>query len=256
MPGTRTEKSDVVRSPGSRGAAFLHWSISILTIGAAGGGLLLTLLANATGKNEPPPIVRIACVGDSLTASGYPDVLQRMLGDRAEVANLAVDGARASDPSSDNRSIKVQRLTFTSSRTSHRRFSVSVDHALQTFKPDVIVVLLGSNNAREDYDISNFESDYLATLAWLRRAAPGASVVVALPPTVDQMNGCKIRRSILLESVRPTIERIARQEHLRAIDFDVLTAVTDTADGVHPSESGRAKFASLVYDYVRTTRQW
>src|SRR4051812_48166486 len=55
---------------------------------------LALLLAAAPGRAEDTKdVTRVACVGDSITASsGYPEALQKLLGPKYRVRNFGVSG--------------------------------------------------------------------------------------------------------------------------------------------------------------------
>lgn len=77
--------------------------------------------------------IRVACVGDSITqGSGYPAKLQVLLGTNYSVGNFGVSGS-----------------TVTLNSTKPYMNQTAFEKA-QQFQPKVVVIMLGTNDARTD----------------------------------------------------------------------------------------------------------
>jgi sialate O-acetylesterase len=81
--------------------------------------------------------MRVACLGDSLTeASGYPSDLQTMLGANYSVGNF---GATSSTVQLDTYKPYIYKAGF---------------FRAKDYRPNIAVIMLGTNDARVDYALS------------------------------------------------------------------------------------------------------
>lgn len=177
--------------------------------------------------------LRIACVGDSNTygyrgwlsqsANSYPSVLQRLLGDRAQVINLGSSGTTLQQ----NGNSPYWRT---------RNFA-----RLISSEWDCVVIMLGTNDAKdtsvgtvanwphESCDSAtsavscSFWADFLAFVARVRSAAPGAQIFVATPPPVLGQGGYGINATVVNTILPRLISAIASDAALSVIDvFNAL----------------------------------
>jgi lysophospholipase L1-like esterase len=100
-----------------------------------------------TQKNQKqPPQTRVACVGDSITeAPEYPKELQKLLGAKYAVSNFGVCGTTVSI---DSYTAFIEQSAF---------------EAAKAFKPNIVVVMLGTNDALSGIQEGDgkFVDDYL-----------------------------------------------------------------------------------------------
>ena len=200
--------------------------------------LLSTVLATAR------KVVRVACVGNSITygtgianreRDAYPSQLQRLLGKDFVVGNFGKPGA-------------------TLLRHGHRPYFLQTEFrdALQ-FKADIAVIHLGIN----DTDPRNwpnfrdeFVSDYVALMDSLRAVNPKVRIILArLTPIRYDHPRFDSGTELWRREISQTIERIAQAQGVELIDFyQPLIAHPDwLSDGIHPDPRGAKALAETVY---------
>lgn len=201
--------------------------------------LLLTTLSAAARK-----VVRVACVGNSITygtgidnreRDAYPSQLQRMLGKDYEVGNFGKPGA-------------------TLLRKGHRPYfeQPEFQEALK-FKGDIAVIHLGIN----DTDPRNwpnyrdeFVGDYVALMDSLRKANPKVRIIISrLTPIRYDHPRFDSGTELWRREISQTIDRIAQAQGVELIDFyQALIAHPDwLGDGIHPDPRGAKALAETVY---------
>ena len=170
------------------------------------GRLLLMLCAfipalSIVRATEP---IRLACVGDSITAGyglanpgkdSYPAQLARLLGDGWEVRNFGVSGA-------------------TMMHSGDMPYEKQAAHAdALSWKPDVVVIALGTNDTK-DWNIGShpgdFEPSYRALIQRFRKANPAVKFFLCLPPPAFP-EAMGIRDSVLDKEILPKIRQIAKE---------------------------------------------
>jgi arylsulfatase A-like enzyme/lysophospholipase L1-like esterase len=201
-----------------------------------------------------PPVVRVACLGDSITfgagviareQNSYPAQLAALLGDRYDVRNFGVGSA-----------------TLLADGDKPYGKSPQFQAAIQ-FDPDIVLLLLGANDTcgapRNNWDRSaSFVSDARRLLQSLHR--PGRRVLVALPaPMLPDTPGLKPARKADLEARRPRLEQIrtwwreaAQAEAAEVVDLAGTLAPEPelVSDGVHPTSAGYGRIAARFHDAI------
>ncbi len=197
--------------------------------------VLLTALAGARSAAA----AKIACVGDSITfgyglgdpsTQSYPAVLATALGSGHTLQNFGVSGAtllkNGDRPYWDEAS-------FTASGS---------------FAPDVVVVMLGTNDAKPQNwsREAEFAPNYLELIEHYRSL--GALVYVATPPPVFGAGAFDISPTVVADEVVPLVRTIA--EDANAPLVEVFTALSGQSqnfpDAVHPNAAGAALIADAV----------
>ncbi len=202
-------------------------------------GVAAGLLGVVLGAAHPAAAAKIACVGDSITfgyslsdpnTQSYPAVLGMRLGAGDTVQNFGVSGAtllKSGDKPYWN------EANFTASTS---------------FAPDVVIVMLGTNDAKPQNwsNKAEFSPDYLDLIAHYRSL--GALVYVATPPPVYPPGAYDIPPDVVANEVVPLVTTIAGQANAPLVD--VFTALSgksqDFPDTVHPNAAGAALIASAV----------
>jgi acyl-CoA thioesterase-1 len=186
--------------------------------------------------NSMPKIVRIACIGDSITeGSGYTTDLQILLGFGYAVRNFGVSGSTASI---DSRIPYMNQTKFQS--------------ALK-FEPNIVVIMLGTNDANSEitYNIDGFEKDYAQLVNAFEQLESSPKIIVVKSPPIFATNTAW-NNTELTGTVIPSIEHFADQENLKTID--VYTACEGHSDyfcdGIHPNSEGATVIASTIYDGI------
>jgi lysophospholipase L1-like esterase len=182
--------------------------------------------------------IRVACVGDSITAGShagpegaYPTQLQKLLGDHWLVGNFGVSG-----------------------RTALRQgdFPYWNDQALtnaESFRPDVVIILLGTNDTKPQNWLhgDEFGKDY-TDLVNIFLGLPSKPVVFVCRPTpVAEPGNYGINEAVVQEEI-PIIDRIAADLNLGVIDMHAALEGKPQllADRVHPNADGAKVLAETA----------
>ena len=214
--------------------------------------LLLThWLAPAAGPVEPikPAAydhpVRVACVGDSITAGfgvpggqAYPDQLQALLETTWEVRNFGVSG-RTLLRKGDSPYWKEKAFT-----------------EAQAYRPDVVVILLGANDTKPQNwaHHDEFAVDYADLVKTFRDLEGKPRVYVCRPCPVPPPGNFGINEEGVQEEIK-IIDRIAADQQLGLIDMHAALADKPDLlpDHVHPNAAGAGVMAATVYQALTGT---
>jgi acyl-CoA thioesterase I len=213
--------------------------------------LAFSVIAIAQTAPTSRPVIKVACVGDSITfgvgvkdrkADAYPAQLQRLLGDTYEVNNYGVSGTTAL--SNSNRPY-----------INTRPYKLVQEH-----KPDIVVMMLGTNDSKHPTtqfadapnnwaNKADFVRDYRAILAAFRAANPDVKLFVATPVPAYSPGMGSINAETIHDEIVPMVRDIAAAEHATVIDLHA--ALSDQPekfpDRVHPNEAGAKAIAEAVY---------
>jgi lysophospholipase L1-like esterase len=174
---------------------------------------------------------RVALVGDSITElSGYPDYLAELLDPRFEVRNFGVSGSN----------VLVDAY--------YPYLSTPALRDALAFQPDIIVVMLGTNDASYELEqyMGNFEQDYIRLIQKFQALPTKPRIWLAKPPHIyGEMHG--LSNQIVEQHIIPSIERIAKDAGLPLIDvYSALNSARFFLDGVHPNDGGAKVIAEVV----------
>jgi acyl-CoA thioesterase I len=172
--------------------------------------------------------IRVACVGDSITFGGYPIELQEMLGFSYEVKNFGVCGATVSQNST---------VPF----MDQREFKKALE-----FDPDIVVVMLGTNDANPEITHSDhtFLSDYTQLINSFQSLQGEEQIwIVKSPPIFSDKSA--YNNTYLSQMVLPQIDTLADRLNLPTIDVNSACVNYSEyfGDGVHPNSDGTALIA-------------
>jgi len=191
---------------------------------------------------NPPAVVRIACVGDSITygyglvrrdTDSYPAVLARTLGPRYTIGNFGVSGATL---------LKKSRLPY---------WDQPAFRAASAFQAQIVVIKLGTNDAASlnwQAHGSEFAADAAALLAHFKNLPTKPALWVCLPVPVFGPG------RVMIDGPRPEVRRIladaAKIAGAHVIDtFTPFIGHAEMfADGLHPDAAGHALLAKTVAD--------
>ncbi|MGW8289403.1 MAG: DUF459 domain-containing protein [Candidatus Bathyarchaeia archaeon] len=177
-------------------------------------------------------LIRVACVGDSLTeGSGYPEILQTLLGADFKVGNFGVTGSSV---------LSTSELQY---------MNQSKFLEAKAFKPSIVVIMLGTNDAKENATESTktFQADYRQLVNACATLESDPTVWLVKPPPIFEndldLNNTRLERHIL-----PCIEDVANELNLPTIDLNMaLTCYPEYfMDGVHPSNDGAMAIANEI----------
>ena len=192
-------------------------------------------------KAPKPDAVRVACVGDSITdgygidlrtANGYPAQMQTMLGDGYWVRNFGLS-ARTLMNSGDRPYMKED-----------------VWQEAQDFQPEVVVIKLGTNDAKTANwaHKAEFTKDFQQMIDALK-ALPSHPKIFLCTPIPAAKEIWTITDRVIVEEMIPLINRVAKKNKLTVIDLHTaLTGHEDLyqGDGIHPTQQGARVIAEVV----------
>ncbi len=213
--------------------------VKLLAIGIAFiivlSGSLMLFLANLDMVYGEGPI-RVACVGDSITqGSGYPDYLQAMLGDNYTVNNFGVGGSAVLWKSS---------MPYVSQLAYWKAIA---------YKPDIVVIMLGTNDANEKNapHIDEFTDNYMKLVNQFQALRSEPQVYLVEPPPILN-NTLNLSDTNLVQEVIPRIEQVANELNLTTINIHAaLSGYTDYfGDGVHPNDEGGQLIADTIKNVI------
>ena len=186
--------------------------------------------------------VRVACVGDSITAGSgtrlppldsYPAQLQRMLDpEKWEVRNFGVSGA-----------------TLMSSGDKPYREQKVFNDALK-FEPDVVIIMLGTNDTKPQNwaHREEFSRDYRALIAAFRDGARTPRIFLCRPVVVAGEGRYGINEAGI-DAEMPLIDALAEELGVAVIDQHATLAGHEDLipDTVHPNTAGANRLARTVH---------
>ena len=191
--------------------------------------------------------IRVACVGDSITYGfgipgrgkySYPAVLQQLLGDGYCVNNFGYSGRTASD--SGDRPYRAENL-----------YQQALD-----FQPDIVIVMLGSNDSKPyNWDPEAVSAGLNALLDDFAALESAPQIYLIAPPPVFPVKGevlYDIDGDVIDNGVVPLTLGIATLRNLPLIDMHTVFEGREDlfSDGCHPNREGAKLFAETVYASV------
>lgn len=197
----------------------------------------------------------VACLGDSITAGGWPEAAARLLAEDGDVVmlNLGIAGNRLRlDPSPEIASFGLSGLT---------RFDKDVLGAAGVTD---VVIALGTNDlglpgsVTPESELPTAEEIiYTYSLLIDRATAAGLRVIVA---TITPFMGSD-SHDAARERIRETVNAWIRTSAPAMVDFDAavrsdtapdhLAIGYDSGDHLHPNEQGEERLAEAIADLIR-----
>jgi lysophospholipase L1-like esterase len=191
--------------------------------------------------------IRLACVGDSITAGSgtkdrttqsYPAQLAALLGPKWDVHNFGVSGA-----------------TLLNHANKPYTQQAEYQQAL-AFDADVVVIKLGTNDSKTANwatHKSEFEADYAALIARFAAGKSHPRIYLCRPIPSFPPGNYTIQPAVIAEEIVPLVDRVAVQSKLPVIDlFHVLEPHPEMVpDHVHPNADGARLIARAVYRAIK-----
>jgi lysophospholipase L1-like esterase len=193
-------------------------------------------LLNIHVTNVQAKPILIACVGDSITeVTSYTNYLEHMLGTNYSIGNFGASGS-------------------TISLSTYKPYMLQPEFQdAKIFEPDVVVIMLGTNDAHLDMELSHdaFESDYALLIDSFQNLDSTPEVLIVKSPPVYN-NNLGISPTLFSQNVIPSIIDVANSQSLEVVDvFDMFGNHSDyMIDGVHPNDAGAMLIASAVFDVI------
>ena len=191
--------------------------------------------------------IRVACVGDGITfGSGikgrankaYPKQLQGLLGDGYEVRNFGRSGATL---------LKKGDLPY---------WKTSQFRGATEFKPDVVVIKLGTNDSKpQNWNHGKeFEGDLRALVDHFEKLPSKPTVHLCLPVPVYATKW-GINEPVSGGKIGPIIKRVAKDRGLNLIDLHTALSDNEAAfpDKIHPNAAGATIMAKTVFAALKNT---
>jgi lysophospholipase L1-like esterase len=208
-----------------------------------GFAMLLALgAALAIGMHSACAQIKVACVGDSITAGyglsnpgadSYPAQLQAILGSGYSVGNYGNSGTTV---------LKRSDNTFWNSWAYRQSMQ---------FKPNIVVIMFGANDSKPwNWNAAKFNADYKALIAKYQALSTQPEVFICLttPVFVPNPFGNAFDPAFMQNTVIPAIRDVATQTGVTLIDNNTpfLNQPSLFSDGVHPTAQGAAIIADNV----------
>jgi acyl-CoA thioesterase I len=209
---------------------------------------IISIIAITASANAAD-IVRVACVGDSITAgmgvqdkaNTWPARLGRWLGAGYDVRNF---GVSATTMLKDADFPYIKQWAY--------------PQAL-AFQADIVIIDLGANDSKHpDNDnpkavnnwqySTNYVADYEAMIAAFRKANPAAKFYVCFP-TPDFPGRWGINDRTIREEMIPMVRTVAKDTDAKIIDLYAALSGKGALfpDTVHPNDDGAKLIAAAVY---------
>jgi acetyl esterase/lipase len=194
-------------------------------------------------QTPKPDAVRVACVGNSITdghgidmatAYGYPAELQKILGNDYWVKNFGVSG----------------RTMLNSGDQPYMKEKAWAD--AQAFKPDVVVIKLGTNDSKPQN--WQHKDEFRRDLEQMIEALRPARILLCTPIPAFKSTW-DISDSVIVNGIIPIQKKVAKKYGLQVIDLHTLFAGDSDkmlADGIHPDQKGARRLAEIVADAIKT----
>lgn len=182
--------------------------------------------------------VKVACIGDSITqgagaAAGksYPSQLQELLGDKWKVGNFGVSGRTL---------LKKGDFPYWKEK--------AYQDAL-AFKPDVVVIMLGTNDTKPQNwkHEAEFVADYTELVKSFQALDSKPRVFVCRPCPVPEPGNFGINETHLKVWIQ-RIDALAKEMKLGVIDMHAALADKPQMlpDRVHPNTEGAGEMAKAA----------
>lgn len=196
------------------------------------------------GKYPATGVIKVVCVGDSITRNGYwMNGMQGLLPtDRYLVKGYGVDSTTAMSTGISGRG---QEMAYTSKN--------SYDVSLRS-NPDVVVIMFGTNDAFDfnwnqacNANGAQFKKDYIALIRAYQNLESHPEVFMVLPPT-SFYAGSNCSQNLTTKVV-PALREIAAETGITLVDVHTPTANAQAhfTDGLHPSDNtGRLLIATPI----------
>ena len=201
--------------------------------------LAIFLLSSCSDK-----IMRVACVGDSITEgyglsvqskTGYPVILDSLLGSKYSVLNCG-------------RSATTLQKKGDFPYWICKEFSNTF-----VYKPDIIVIKLGTNDTKpQNWHADKYKQDYQALIDTFKTIPTHPKIFLCLPVPVFKTRW-GINDSTVVNGVIPIVEKLAKENGLNVIDLyhGMSNQGANFPDNIHPNEKGVKSMAAIIANTIK-----
>ncbi len=188
--------------------------------------------------------IRVACIGNSITDGhgidlapqrGYPAQLQRMLGNDYWVKNFGVSG----------------RTMLNKGDLPYMNETAWKD-AL-AFKPDIVVIKLGTNDSKPQN--WQYNKEFKQDLTQMIKALdPQKTKIYLCTPIPALKPSWAINETIIANEIIPIQQKVAKEYKLDVIDLHTLFGNDSEKmqdDGIHPNDKGVRSIAQIVAEAIK-----
>jgi len=191
-------------------------------------------LASTSGDSK---LARVACLGDSITElTGYPEYLQRLMGNTSIVCNFGFSGStvifNSSEPYYFNHEFKNAKF----------------------FGPTTVIIMLGTNDAHSDVysSINDFVPNYERMIRSIQAISTKPQIFLVEPPPIFN-NTLGVNIDSYVQGVIPRIQEVSNQTGLPLINvYTPLNNPDYFTDGLHPNSDGAKIIANTIYDAIKS----
>ncbi|KAK4222286.1 SGNH hydrolase-type esterase domain-containing protein [Podospora fimiseda] len=135
--------------------------------------------------------------------------------------------------------------------------AVQADNSIP-YQPNIVIINAGTNDANQDYKISEFGNRYNALLDKLQLGIPGVTIIVStlipgtLPGIIKNRDSINNQIRQLVETRRNRGEKIILADVERPMD---VISTNNIPDGTHPNDEGHRMLAALFHRAIKQARE-
>jgi acyl-CoA thioesterase-1 len=247
---------------GKEKAKLVALGLAVLLI--ASGTVAFFIWSARNKQSSSSDLIRIACVGDSLTqSSGYPYELWKLLGSNAPytMGNYSVGPDDDNGASSNGTRFAVGNFGAGSTtvllNTETPYMNTSVFQSALEFQPNIVIIMLGTNDAQPNLELYNasFVGDYVKLVAAFQALSSKPKIWVALPPPIFSNQSGKLDPEYYKLTLIPDIEQVANETNSPIINaYSALANYPNYfPDGEHPNSEAAKIIANEIYKAINST---
>lgn len=188
-------------------------------------------------------VLRIACVGDSITEgyglavqskTSYPVMLDSILGPKYAVLNSG-------------------RSATTLQKKGDFPYWICKEFSnVFGYKPNIIIIKLGTNDTKpNNWHADKYEQDYQAMIDTFKTISSKPEIYVCLPVPVFKTKW-GINDSTVVHGIIPIIEKLAKKNKLSVIDLHkgMSNEGVNFFDSIHPNEKAVKMMAAIIAEKI------